>query len=888
MRRIATALTILCLLALAGRARAASGKKPARPAAAEPKVLVTRLANGMDVILAERHAAPVCTVQLWVRCGSMTEEKLMGAGVSHYVEHMLFKGTAKRGVRDMDREIRAAGGGHNAYTSTNRTVYHVTLPSKNFGVALDCLADAVMHSTFPEKECKREKEVIIKEINRGEDSPGRVFYKYVRQTLYLRNPRRHPVIGYRPVFTGLTRDDLVGYYRKHYVPNNMIFVAVGDFDNAKTLAKVKEAFKDFKRRRYIAPRVTPEPAQASPRSLRVRDGHFRSARLTVAWPTVSIASPHMYPLDLGAGVLGGGRTSRLHRRLVEEEKLAYSVSAGNYTPESTGHFQISARCEEKNVPRVLAIIDEEVAKLKTGRISKAEVARVLARNRARDVFGRESVGGLARELGSDFFLTGDVHFSRHYRQRLAGVRAKDVGKALRKYILPGRRSQIVVLPEKKAGKIKPTAAPVAGKAAPKVVRFKLPGGARLLVYERHDNPVVALSAVFLGGVRFEPAGKGGVSDMMAKLLTRGTRRYSAEKLAEVVAESGGSLSGYGGRNSFGLSAKFLSKDMPLALSLAAEVLAEPSFPEEELAKRKRQTLAGIRQRRESIWAVNELLLDKLLYAPHPYARQASGTEKSVRALTRRDVVTFHRRFCRPDNMIICVAGDVSPERARKLVLKHFARFLTPRGGKFTPPPVPPIPRLKGARREEQPRPGAKQAMVTLAFRGVSLKHRDRFALAAMRAVLSGMGSRLFVELRDKQSLAYAVGCYLDQGLDPGAVIFYIGTKPGEVEKSLAAFWVEIDKIKSKPVSDEELKRARNSIIGGQVRRRQRMSSVAQGLAYKELYGQKAETYFTEHKAIEKVSKNDILEVARRYLDRKNYVIAITRPPKKAKKAEKTK
>ncbi len=878
MRQTTTFLSAVLLAALS--LPAASAEK-----SADPEVLVTRLANGMDVILAERRAAPVSTVQLWVRCGSMTEEGLLGAGISHYVEHMLFKGTKKRKVRDMDREIRAAGGGHNAYTSTDRTVYHVTLPSKHFDVALDCLADAVMNSTFPAVECKREKEVIIKEINRGEDCPGRAFYRYVRQTLYLRHPRRHPVIGYRPLFVEITRDELVAYYKKHYVPNNMIFVAVGDFDNGKTLAKVKKAFKDFKRRRYIAPRVTPEPAQASPRSLRARDGHFRAARLMVAWPTVSIAGPEMYPLDLGAAVLGGGRTSRLHRRLVEDEKLAYSVSAGNYTPESTGHFQVSARCEEKNVPRVLAVIDEEISRLKTGRIGKAEIARVLARNRARDVFRRESVGGLASELASDFFLTGDVHFSRHYRARLAKVRARDVGKALRKYLVPGRRSQVVVLPEKRVPKRAPTSTPAAGEKVPKVVRFKLPGGARLLVYERHEDPIVAVSAVFLGGVRFEPAGRNGVSDMMAQLLTRGTRRYSAERLAEVVAESGGSLSGYGGRNSFGVSAKFLSEHLPLALELVAEVLAEPSFPAEELAKRKQQTLARIRQRGESIWAVNELLLDELLYAPHPYSRRATGTKKSVAALARRDVVAFHRRFCRPDNMVLCVAGDVTPAAARKLVLKRFARFLVPRAGEFAPPAVPPVPRLKGARRQEQPRPGAKQAMVTLAFRGVSLKHPDRFALSACRSVLSGMGSRLFVELRDKQSLAYAVGCYLDQGLDPGAVVFYVGTKPGEVEKSLAAFWKEIERIKSAPVSDAELGRAKNSILGGQVRRRQRVGAVAQGLAYKELYGQKAETYFTEHQAIEKLTKEDVLAVARRYLDRKNYVIAITRPPKETEKTE---
>ncbi|MHC4913882.1 MAG: M16 family metallopeptidase [Planctomycetota bacterium] len=400
----------------------------------------------------------------------------------------------------------------------------------------------------------------------------------------------------------------------------------------------------------------------------------------------------------------------------------------------------------------------------------------------------------------------------------------------------------------------------------------------MLVYERRDDPIVAISAVFLGGVRFETPEKNGVSDMMGKLLTRGTENFSAEQLDEIVAEHGGSLSGYGGRNSFGVSAKFLSADLPLAVKLTAEVLARPTFPAEEFEKRRTRTLASIRQKQESIWAVNEMLLDRLLYAPHPYARQASGTEESVKKLARDDLVAFHRRFCRPDNMVICVAGDVAPERARQLVIEQFGDFLKPREKPFVPPKVPAIPELKGGRREEQPRPRAKQAMVTLAFRGLSLRDPDRFALGALRAVLSGMGSRLFDELRDKRSLAYSVGCYTDNGLDPGGVVFYIATKPSQVETSLDAFWREIRKIRSEPVSDEEINRARNSMLGAQVRRRQRISSIAQGLAYKELYDLKAESYFAEHLEIVKLTKKDVLAAAKRYLDEKNYVIAITRPP----------
>jgi len=881
VKNIKSVLTAATMLALAVPALAAEEKAP--KGKAEPTVLVSRLENGMDVILAERHASPICTVQVWVRCGSMTEENLLGAGVSHYVEHMLFKGTARRKTHEMDREVRAAGGSLNAYTSTSRTVYHMTLPSSGFDVALDCLSDAVMNSTFPPGECKREREVIIKEIRRGEDSPGRVFYRYASRLLYRRHPRRHPVIGYLPLFKKLDRDDLVGYYRQHYVPNNMVFVAAGDFDAARTLEKVKRAFKDFARARYIAPRVPSEPLQVAPRSLTVRDAHFSEAQLMVAWPTVSFADDDMYPLDLAADVLGRGRTSRLHRRLVEKEKLAFSVSAGSYTPESRGFFEIRARCEEKNVPRVLEIIDEEIAGLKRGGILPREISRILARNRARAVFRRESVDGLASELAGNFLLTGNVNYGRIYRRRLARVTGKQASSALSRYLIPDRRSLLIVLPgqepDKPAGEEKEPAPAVPGRIPAdgrKVVSSQLPGGARLLVCENHEDPVVALQAVFLGGARFEPADKVGLSSMMAAMLKRGTRRRSADELAETVAATGGSLSSWGGRNIFGVSGKFLREDLELGLQLTAEVLAEPTFPEDELAKLRQRRLAGIRRREKSLAALNGMLRNRLVYAPHPYSRRT--TSESTRGISRADLSGFHKQFCRPDNMVLCVAGDVTPRRARALVLKHFAGFLKKPEQPLTAPDVPGIPALKGAVRKEEERALFRQAVVSLCFRGVNVADEDLYPLTVMEYVLGGMGGRLFSELRDRQSLAYSVGCYLDNSLDGGAIVFYIATKPSEVDKAIKAFWKEIDRLRDEPVGKEELRRAVNNIIGRQVRRRQSIGRVAQELAWKQLYGLKAEDYFSQHLKYRKVSREDVLRVARKYLDKRNYVIAITRPP----------
>jgi zinc protease len=613
----------------------------------------------------------------------------------------------------------------------------------------------------------------------------------------------------------------------------------------------------------------------------VRDAHFQDARICISWPTVSIASPDMYPLDMGAMLLGGGETSRLHRRLVEDEELAFSVGAGNDTPETTGNFSIHMALKEENVDRALAAVDEEIARLCAGGIAPEEMARVIARHRASEVFERETVDGLAVGVGGDFFLTGDPAFSARYLARLSRVEPAAVSAALKSYLVPFRRTLVVILPGKQpAGPAGPgtTAAAPQPRQAPRIERVELPGGARLLLLERHDDPIVAASAAFLGGLRFEPAGKNGVSDFMANMLQRGTARHSAEQLAEILEEHGARLDCYGGRNSFGAWAKFLSSDLDAGLDVLAEVLATPTFPPEEIEKLREKTLAGIRRRRESIWEQNDMLLDSLLYAGHPYALRPSGTEESVKTLTREDIAAFHRRFCRPDNMVLCLAGDFDPAEAKRLVLARFGDFLRPRADRFVPPAVPAMPALSGIKRQEQERPGARQALLAIGFRGVSMANPDRAALDALRAVLSGMGSRLYAELREKQSLAYSVGCYQDLGLDPGGFVFYIATEADKLAKAQAGIEAEISQVIATNITARELSDAKNEILGGHARQQQGVESVAQGMALNELYGLRAETYFTYTDEVEKLTVPALRDAAKKYFDAKNHVIAVTKPP----------
>ena len=318
MQRLVCLLTVLCLMPLA-----ASGKTVHRV-----------LSNGLTVVVKEDRSSPVVAMQAWVKTGSVTEGKYMGSGLSHYYEHMLFKGTKKLKVGDYSAQIRAAGGADlNAYTTTNRTVYHFTILSKHFDLGLRNLSDILMNATFPEDEVKKEMPVIFREMDQGADNPDKVMWLSFMQTMYKVHPYRHPVIGYKQVFQALTRDAILDYYKSGYSPSNIIFIVVGDVDAEQAAAKIARQFEPYKRRSIQPVFVPREPEPTIARRLEKRF-HVKKARLRIGWKTVSARHPDMPALDLLSAILGSGESSRLVRSLKDRKQLVLSTSAWSWTPKA--------------------------------------------------------------------------------------------------------------------------------------------------------------------------------------------------------------------------------------------------------------------------------------------------------------------------------------------------------------------------------------------------------------------------------------------------------------------------------------------------------------------------------------------------------------------------
>jgi len=856
--------------------------------AAERKVVRKTLPNGMEVAVCESHASPVVAMQAWVRAGSTTEGELSGTGVSHFIEHMIFKGTEKRKLGVFDREIRGLGGSLNALTSTDRIVLHCVLASRHWRTALDALADVIQNSVFDPAECEKERKVIIRELMMHLDDPDRVLYSLYSRTRYRVHPYRLPVGGYVEQFKTLTREQLHAYYRRVFVPNNMIFVVAGDVDAAEVIRGLDAAFKDFPRRpdpQIVRP---PEPPLTGPRRAVERHPRAKHARINMGFPTVSISHPDLYALDVAAMILGQGRTSRLYKRLKVAELLAISAGAYSHTPKDPGSFTVWAVCEEKNLAAIERAALEEVELLRTRGVTAAELARAKTKVVADHVFSQETARGLAGSVGWDIFTTGDENFSARYVEGVRGVTARAVRDVCRKYLRPRRLVYAAILPLKPPGLVPshPPSVPIStredagtakqGKLAAGLLKRGLPGGATLVVRPSRELPLVSISAVCLGGLRLERPEKAGVCEVMARMLTHGTRRSTGAQLASRIEDIGGTLRASGGRNSFNVSATVPSEHLKTAVEIVAECLLDADFPAGDFKLVKEDVLAAIKARDERPFRSAGLLLWGRLFEGHPYSRPVLGTKETIEKLTPLDAAALHARLVVPSNMVISVVGDADATKVEQMIVRTF------RLAKSEPGSVKPVRRsakeLAGCVRASSPRPGARQTVTMIGFPGVALADDDRFALDCAESILGGMGSRLYLALRDRdRQLAYAVGCYNYPQLDRGAFIFYVSTAPARAAEARDAMLKVIrDFVESGPTA-EEMAFAKRHIVGLHEIGLQSRSSVAMRVALNELYGLGAASIFEYAGRIGNVTAEQVHAAARKHLDPDRCVIAVVGP-----------
>lgn len=861
MKRSVLALVIMAAIALAS-------------AACNAEPVLRTLDNGLTVIVSEKHSAPIVALRVYVKTGSVYEGKWLGAGISHFLEHCLDEGTPTRTKEQIKRIVEEIGNASNAYTSKDTTAYYITAPSAFSDTALDVLSDFVQHPTFPPEQVETQRGIILREIAMGDDDPDRQIYNLLQQTMFQQHPSRYRIIGYTDLFRKLTREDLVQYYNERYVPSNTVVVAVGDFDADEMLAKITAAFKDWPRKTPPPVYLEPEPKQMAPRRATKVMPALSSARMMIGYHTVSIRHPDLYPLDILSYILTNGRTSRLHRRLVEELGIAQSVSSGSVTPRyDAGYFAISVTLDPKKVRRAEQVVLAELEKIKSEPVTSEELQRAKAQKESDLHFSRQTAEEQASVLGNDWISTGDLHFSEHYVETLKKVTAADIMRVADKYFTENNRTVAVLTPKAPLRR-----RPAAKRAhAGAITKHRLSNGITLLLQENRELPIVSLLAAFEGGVRYETEKTNGICRLMSNLLVRGTKTRTWEEIAQTMEDVGGSLAPFSGRNSFGVQASVRAVDLDRALELMADVLINPTFPEAEIAREKQLTLAAIDRIQENPFSAGEQLFRRTMWLKHPYRFSELGTKESIEALTRDDLVRFHRRYCAANRMVLAVFGDIGAQETLAKVEKAFKDM--PKSDA----PAPRVPQegpLVGTRETIREREG-EQAVIFIGTPGITVTDDDRYKLAVLDAVFSGIyfpGGRLHKTLRSKQ-LVYLVHAWSQAGIDPGAFVIEAACAP----EKLPTIRSEIDRLirqmQGELISPEELERGKKICISMNLQNLDTNSERTWAAVLDELYGLGYDNHLHYQERINAVTAEDVRAMARKYLSTENRAVAIIMPKK---------
>lgn len=851
-------------------ARPSSSGVPFRPAVELPQATVHTLSNGLQIIVREDHSAPVVAVQAWCRTGSLHEGRWLGAGLSHVLEHMLFKGTARRSGPRLDQEVTEAGGYFNAYTSYDRTVYWINAPQTGATVALDVLADIMQHAALPAEELERELDVIRREMDMGHDDPGLRSSRRLFETAFTHNPCRHPIIGHRRLFDQLRTEDIRAYYRERYAPNNVFFVVVGDIETGRVLDQLGSAYEGTPPLSQPPVYLPPEPRQTAARRV-VEEAPIALGHLHTCWHTPDPRHPDAPALDILATLLGSGRSSRLYREVRQKLGVVHSADAWTYSPGLSGIFGVSAIIDGPRHAQAVDALLREVDRLRRRNVPVAELAKARKQFMAATLSTRKTMQGQAQDLGSSWLMADDLNFSEHYLRQLLAVRPTDLKRVAASYLRDEASSHYALLPQ--GSKVARAGGQTGAKTRTPSL-FTLRNGLRVILREDRRLPFVDFRWATLGGVLRETPSNNGLTWLMSRGLLKGTRRRSAEEIALEIESVGGHLDTYGGNNSLGVQLEVLQQDVRLGIDLLADVLLRPQFPATEIQREREVQLAAIRSREDQMLKSAIRLMRERLFGKRGYGLDTLGSEQSVRGLSPKDLRRAHRDWLRPDQSVLAVVGHVSPSQTQADLERAFGSW-SPAASQPDHPPTPRSskPTRSSPNRIQETRQ-KRQAVVAAGFPGTTLHHEHRFALELLQEACSDLGSRLFLRIRDELGLAYYVGAQHFAGLWPGYFAFYAGTSPSQAGQVEAELLKEALVLAQKGLSAEELKRAKAKVLGQKKISRQDPGNLAMTLALDELYGLGYAYAEEEDAHYEAVSLDNVREVAQLYLNPDQAVVVV--------------
>ncbi len=822
---------------------------------------VHKLPNGQTVVIYEIHNNPIVTIDTWIKTGSINEND-NNNGISHFLEHLFFKGTKLHPTGEMDKILESKGAVVNAATSKDFTHYYITIPSKDYDTAIDLHSDMLLNPQIPRKELEQERKVVLEEISKDGNSPNKKVYDNLNALMYSHHPYKRKVIGTETNVSTMRREEILEYFNKYYSPSNMITIVVGDIDTDKALNKIQSSFNQPYRKPVKNVFKKEHILQAQKTHTEYAD--TQSGYMMIGFRGVGITDCDSFALDILAEILGGGKSSRLYKDIKEQKGIAYSVYASNGSFRDDGIIYISANFTPNNAEKLEKSIFENIAHIQKYGVTEEEVERAKNKIIQDTYYSRESTSNIASELGYIMALTGSSDLYKNYVNGIKKVSSNDVQNAAQKYLGKNKSAISIVLPESfksapaSLDTTKHTYSEISKSAG--ITKYSIDNGATVLINENKSNDIIAISIIAKGGEFLEKVP--GEGTLMAETMLKGTKKYSSQELSELMDEYGIKIEPNCNDDYFTIDIQTTTAQIDKTLDILYEIMNNAVFDDNELEKKKSEILSKIKQRRDIPMNVAIENFKTAIYEGSVYSHTNKVLEKTIPSVTRKNVLDYYNKITDAKNIIVSVNGNVHSDKINESlgnILKDKKNPLF----KFSDYSVT---KLNSPKIISKDIKDLQTAWLFLGWQASNVADKKDFAaLKVINTLLgSGLSSRLYRNLRESDGLAYQLGSSYSPKMLGGIFMTYIGTNPNSLEYSKQKMMNEINRLKSEFVSDSELQNAKDRLKGGFIIALETNSDKAMNSGLFESYGFGYDFLDSYMKLIDEVTASDIVKTANKY------------------------
>ncbi len=881
-----------------------------------------RLPNGLEVILHVEHRVPIVHTEVWYKVGS--KDEVPGkTGFAHLFEHIMFQGTKHIPEDAFFKYLSQAGASaRNGSTSTDRTNYFETLPASQLELGLwlesSRMGFLLDRPSFKETLANQRDVVKNERRQRVENVPLGGVTKIELEALYPPgHPYRHQVIGSMEDLDAASEADLRDFYNRYYAPGNAVLLVAGDIDVPVTKGLIEKYFGPIASGQPIQ-RVQVPPMPVATAEKRVAmEAKINLPRGQMSWNTVPVFAPGDAELDLIANILGEGKSSRLHQRLVFDLKIAQSVSVFHASRMLGGQFEIAyTAMQGHTLAEIEAVLDEELEKLRSQPPTAEELER--AKNQIkRDLLrSMEPLAGLATRVLYYSVFAGDPSYLRRDLERYEQATPQSLSTFAQKVLAKKSRVVISVEPNPKApimGRLRdgsaspaPSAtkasapdagvrAPLTGIASritpdapfraklpeagpkhdfkiPQVKRLRLRNGLPVILAESHKLPLVNVSLVVKTGSSANPKDKAGLASLVANMLDEGTKKRTAKEIAAEINQLGATLSTYATWDASAIALSTMSENLERALPVFADVSLAPAFPEEDFKRVVDNLRSSLAQRKDYPSVVANQVFARTLWGDgHPFGWPDSGTETSIAAIDRADVKRFYDTHYAPNNAVLVVSGDVTEKQIRGLIEPLLAGW--------RPKKLVPVRVAKGAAPEKTSivlveKAGAPQSSIRVGLPGVERKNADYHRALVTNQILGGTFRRLTMNLRETKGWTYGIGSQFDARKQGGPWVVSGEFVAAHTADAVDEIIKEIEKLRTEDVTDKELGEVKDEIVGAFPARFATADQLASQMAGIAVYDLPPNELDTFTKKISAVTKADVRKTAQKLLRPDNLLIVV--------------